>query len=215
MCGTFDPLSNLAITGLEEDGFLRTFKELLLVATKIKCFILSLIGVASRDRKICPETSGILFSANFDVVMFFVSRVRNTFSGTFWIALSSWAIWRALSFESYTPRLRVIIHENLALLKFLLLGDLDFRRIDISFGSLGRVMPSVFFNSSAAWLAFSSLEKGPFLRLTTQRYSSKFVWISSKKSPSSISVVFFNYRISDSLTIRFSVEVFACPDWIN
>ena len=83
MCGTFDPLSKLATTGLEEDGFLRTFKELLLVATKIKCFVLSLIGVVSRDRKICPETSGVIFPANFDVFMSFASRVRNTFSGTF------------------------------------------------------------------------------------------------------------------------------------
>ena len=107
----------------------------------------------------------------------------------------------------------MIIHENLALLKFLLLGDLDFRRIDISFASFGRAMPSLFFNLSAAWLALSLVENGTISEVNYPDItSSEFIWTSSKKSPSSISVDFFNSRISDSLTIRFSVEVFACPD---
>ena len=168
MCGTFDPLSKLATTGLEEDGFLRTFKELLLVVTIIKDFVLSWIGFASRDRKICPETLGLIFSTNFDDFLTCDSRVRNMFSGSFWIVFSSWAICWAWPLELYTPSLRVITHEKLAWFEFLLLVGLDFWRIDIFFGRLIRVLPSTFFSSSATLLAFSFVGKGPFLRLTIQ-----------------------------------------------
>ena len=45
------------ITELEDDGFLRTFKELLLVVTKINSFVLFFSGNSSLEKKIFPEIS--------------------------------------------------------------------------------------------------------------------------------------------------------------
>ena len=81
MCGIFDPFSSLPITELEEDGFSRTFKELLLVVTKINSFVLFFSGNSSLEKKIFPEILESVVSIKFDTFESFNSRVINTFSG--------------------------------------------------------------------------------------------------------------------------------------
>ncbi len=81
MCRTFDPLSNFPITELEADGFLRTFKELLLVVTKINSFFL--FGSNSREKKIFPEIIVSVVFVKFDSFAPFDSRVMNTFPEIF------------------------------------------------------------------------------------------------------------------------------------